>query len=109
MPKQQVNLRGKGLQDLDAQFRRASDFASTTRRVTTSRNFSPIRRTLQPNARGALWAHGAGIEAAFLPDHASEKFDRIPFSAAASSSVRQMSAAVGGLAAGCCGSLGAAF
>src|SRR4029077_19030841 len=27
------------------------------------------------DARSALWAHGAGIEAALLPDHASEKFD----------------------------------
>jgi hypothetical protein len=26
------------------------------------------------DARSALWAHGAGIEAALLPDHASEKF-----------------------------------
>ena len=27
------------------------------------------------DARGALWAHSAGIETALLPDHASEKFD----------------------------------
>src|ERR1700719_3306980 len=26
------------------------------------------------DARGSLWAHSAGIEAALLPDHASEKF-----------------------------------
>jgi hypothetical protein len=26
------------------------------------------------DAGGTLWAHGAGIEAALLPDHASEKF-----------------------------------
>jgi hypothetical protein len=26
------------------------------------------------DTRSALWAHGAGIEAALLPDHASEKF-----------------------------------
>jgi hypothetical protein len=26
------------------------------------------------DARGTLWAHGAGIEAALLPDYASEKF-----------------------------------
>ena len=27
------------------------------------------------DARGAFWAHSAGIEAALLPDDASEKFD----------------------------------
>ena len=27
------------------------------------------------DARGTLWTHSAGIEAALLPDHASEKFD----------------------------------
>ena len=27
------------------------------------------------DARSTLWAHSAGIEAALLPDHASEKFD----------------------------------
>jgi hypothetical protein len=28
------------------------------------------------NARSALWTHSTGIETAFLPDHASEKFNR---------------------------------
>jgi hypothetical protein len=28
------------------------------------------------DAGGTFWAYGAGIETAFLPDHAGKKFDR---------------------------------